>query len=189
MPRAASWSETRTSTRAGRSTASRFSPCWTFYGKPALAVADARVVAAADRFPDQIPNHPNPVTIEEADGNYVTLALGRGHYAFYAHLKPGSVRVERGDRVRRGQVIGELGNSGSSTGPHLHFQVMDAASALASNGLPFVIDQFRLVGKIPPLDDALAASLAANNPVPIDTENAGVRHRELPLGRDVVDFR
>jgi hypothetical protein len=162
---------------------------WTFYGKPVLAVADAKVVAAADRFPDQIPNHPEPVTIEEADGNYVILALGAGRYAFYAHLVPGSIRVEVGDRVRRGQIIGALGNSGSSTGPHLHFQVMNAPSALASDGLPFVIDEFRLVGKIPPLDDALAASLSANDPVPIDTEGAGVRHRQLPMGRDIVDFR
>lgn len=161
---------------------------WTFYGKPVVAVAGARVVAAVDRFPDQIPNQPNAVTLEEADGNYVILALGKGRYAFYAHLKPGSVRVEVGARVRRGQVIGELGNSGSSSGPHLHFQVMNAPSALASDGLPYVIDEFRLVGKIPPLADALAASLAANDPVPIDTEGAGVRHRQLPLGRDVVDF-
>jgi hypothetical protein len=161
---------------------------WTFYDKPVLAVADARVVAAEDRFRDQTPNHPSPVSLEEADGNYVILALGKGRYAFYAHLAPDSVRVEVGDRVRRGQVIGALGNSGSSTGPHLHFQVMNAPSALASDGLPFVIDQFRLVGEIPPLDDALAASLAANDPVPIDTEGAGNRHRQLPMGRDVVDF-
>jgi murein DD-endopeptidase MepM/ murein hydrolase activator NlpD len=162
---------------------------WTFYGKPVLAVAAGRVVAAADRFPDQIPNHPEPVTIEEADGNYVILALGHGRYAFYAHLVPSSVRVEVGERVRRGQVIGALGNSGSSTGPHLHFQVMNAPSALGSDGLPFVIDEFRLVGEIPPLDDQLAASLASGNPVPIDSEGAGIRHRQLPMGRDVVDFR
>jgi murein DD-endopeptidase MepM/ murein hydrolase activator NlpD len=161
---------------------------WTFFGKPVLAVADARVVAAVDRFPDQVPNHPNPVTIEEADGNYVILALGRGRYAFYAHLKSGTVRVEQGDRVHRAQQIGELGNSGSSTGPHLHFQIMNAPSALASDGLPFVLDEFRLVGRIPPLDDALAATLSAGNPAPIDTRGAGLRRRQLPLGRDVVSF-
>jgi len=77
---------------------------WIFYGKPVIAVADARVVGAVDRFSDQIPNHPNPVTLEQADGNHVVLAVGHGRYAFYAHLKPGSVRVKRGDRVRRGEV-------------------------------------------------------------------------------------
>jgi hypothetical protein len=98
---------------------------WVFYGKPVLAVADARVVAAVDRFPDQVPNHPRPVTIDQADGNYIILALGSGRFAFYAHLKPGSVRVKAGDRVRHGEVIARLGNSGSSDW---------AASALPNDG-------------------------------------------------------
>jgi Peptidase family M23 len=164
-------------------------PSWTFYGKPVLAVADARVVAAADRFPDQIPNAPTPVTIREADGNHVILALGDGRYAFYAHLKPNSLRVKRGDRVRRGEVLGQLGNSGSSTGPHLHFHVMNRPSALAADGLPYVFDRFRLAGRIPPLDDSLAASINAGQPVPVEPAAAGVHRRELPLGRDVVAFR
>lgn len=49
------------------------------------------------------------------------LDLGDNRHAFYGHLLPGSLRVKPGDRVRRGQVIGRLGNSGNSTGPHLHF--------------------------------------------------------------------
>jgi hypothetical protein len=162
---------------------------WTFYGKPVIAVADARVVAAVDRFADQIPNHPNPVTLREADGNHVILALGKGRFAFYAHLKPGSVRVERGDRVREGEVLGLLGNSGSSTGPHLHFHVMNRPSALASDGLPYVFDRFRLTGRIPPLDDALLATINAGQPVSVDPTGVGPRRRALPLGRDVVGFR
>ncbi|MEZ5120820.1 MAG: M23 family metallopeptidase [Solirubrobacterales bacterium] len=161
---------------------------WTFYGKPVLAVANARVVAVADRFPDQVPNAPRPVTLEEADGNFVILALGHGRYAFYAHLRPGSVRVQRGDRVRRGQIISELGNSGSSTGPHLHFQVMDRPSALASDGLPYVFSRFTLTGRIPPLDDALMATVEAGQPVLVDRTGHGPRRAELPLGRDVVSF-
>lgn len=163
-------------------------PSWTFYGKPVIAVADAGVVAAVDRFPDQVPNHPRPVNLQQADGNHVILDLGDGRYAFYAHLKPGSVRVERGDRVRRGELIGQLGNSGSSTGPHLHFQVMDSPSPLASDGLPFVFDRFRFTGRIPPLDDALMAAVNAGEPVPVDPAGAGPRRGQLPLGRDVVDF-
>ena len=162
---------------------------WTFYGKKVLAVADARVVIAVDRFPDQIPNDPKPVTIQQADGNYVILALGNGRYAFYAHMKPDSVRVEPGDRVREGEVLGQLGNSGSSTGPHLHFQLMNRPSALASDGLPYVFDRYRLTGRFPPFDDALAAIVNAGQPVPIDSAGAGPHRRELPLGRDVVSFR
>jgi peptidase M23-like protein len=161
---------------------------WVFYGKPVLAVANAKVVAAVDRFPDQIPNHQKPVTLKQADGNYVILALGHGRFAFYAHLKPRSVRVRRGERVRRGQVIARLGNSGSSSGPHLHFQVMDRPSALASDGLPFVFNHFRFDGRIPPLDASLLANINDGRPVPIDRARAGHRLDEFPLGRDVLTF-
>src|SRR4051794_39339030 len=70
-------------------------------------------------------------------GNHVILSLRNGHYAFYAHLQPGSIRVKPGDRVRRGQVLGLLGNSGNSNATHLHFHIMNGDSWFASEGLPF----------------------------------------------------
>ena len=44
-------------------------------------------------------------------------------YALYAHLDTGSIRVKVGDKVQRGQIVGKVGNTGNSTGPHLHFQL------------------------------------------------------------------
>jgi hypothetical protein len=161
---------------------------WTFYDKPVLAVADAKVVRAIDRWPDQIPNAPQPVTLEEADGNYVILRLGKGRFAFYAHLTPDSVTVRRGDRVERGDVIGTLGNSGSSTGPHLHFQLMDRPSALASDGLPYVFDDFRLQGRIPPLTEELAQQVNEGQPIPVTPTPPGRHRDELPRGQDIVRF-
>ncbi|MFJ1709303.1 M23 family metallopeptidase [Kitasatospora sp. NPDC088346] len=114
-------------------------------GVPAVAVAEATVAAA------------------EAGGDVVLLDLGDGRFAGYAHLAPGSVRVRPGDRVRRGQVIGDLAGASGSRGPHLHFQVMDRPSLDDSDGLPFVVDAFRMTGR-------------------------GPRHGELPLARDLVDF-
>jgi murein DD-endopeptidase MepM/ murein hydrolase activator NlpD len=160
---------------------------WVFYGAPVLAVADATVVAAEDRFADQIPDQARPVTLEEADGNHVVLDLGSGRYAFYAHLEPGSVAVRVGDRVCRGQQLGRLGNSGSSTGPHLHFHVSDGISALDADGLPYAFDAFERTGRIPPLDDLLPL-VQAGQPIPVDTAEAGPRTDQLPLGRDVVAF-
>ena len=93
-------------------------------------------------IPDQVPEAPTGVTLENAEGNHVILDLGDGRYALYAHLKPGSITVEVGEQVRQGQVLGELGNSGSSTGPHLHFHVMDAPSGLVADGLPYVFSDF-----------------------------------------------
>ena len=57
-------------------------------------------------------------------------------YPVYAHLQPGSLRVKLGDKVRRGQTLGLVGNSGNSTEPHLHFHITDANSPLGSEGLP-----------------------------------------------------
>jgi len=67
----------------------------------------------------------------------VILKLAKGVFAAYAHLAPGSVRVHRGERVREGQLLGKLGNSGISTGPHLHFQLMNRPEPLDADAACF----------------------------------------------------
>ena len=156
------------------------------YGQPILAVADATVVDVVDRFADQIPNAPRPVGLAEASGNHVILGLGKGRFAEYAHLKPGSISVREGQRVRRGQAMGLTGNSGSSTGPHLHFQVMDAPSAVRSDGLPYGFESFVLDGRLPPLTDALLEEALTGAPITLSGGLTGPHRDELPLGRDVV---
>src|SRR3546814_16291744 len=74
----------------------------------------------------------------DATGNYVALDLGDGRHAFYEHLQPGSIRVVPGQRVRRGEVIAELGLTGDSPGPPLPFHVAAAPSPLRAAGLPVV---------------------------------------------------
>ena len=157
------------------------------YGAPVLAVADARVAQAVDAYQDQVPGQTVGITLANADGNFITLDLGGGRFAFYAHLKPGSVRVKPGETVRRGQQIAESGNTGSSDGPHLHFHVMDGPSPLASDGLPYAFDSFELTGRIPPLAEA-SKYYEAQQPVPIDRGPAGARRNALPLGGAVVRF-
>lgn len=68
-------------------------------------------------------------------GNYVLIDHGQSEFSLYAHLKPGSVRVKPGDQVKAGDVIGNLGSSGNSTEPHLHFQITDKPD-LAGAGIP-----------------------------------------------------
>jgi murein DD-endopeptidase MepM/ murein hydrolase activator NlpD len=80
---------------------------YTIYRKEVLAVADAKVASTIEGMPNETPGTmPENIAIEEADGNSVILDLGGGRYALYAHLDPGSVRVHKGDTVKRGQVIG-----------------------------------------------------------------------------------
>ena len=77
------------------------------------------------------------ITPRTLPGNHVILDLGHGFYAAYAHMIPGSIRVKEGQRVKVGQVLGNLGNSGNSAEPHLHFQIMNAPNFVAAEGLPF----------------------------------------------------
>jgi len=115
------------------------------YGKPILAVADGTVVGTRNDLLDQVPGAlPPNLPIDEADGNFVVLDIGSGLFVNYAHMRPGSVKVKLGDKVKRGDLIGEVGNTGNSQAPHLHLHVMDSASPLASDGLPYVFDSFTI---------------------------------------------
>ena len=121
---------------------------YNIYGKDVLAVADAKVASVIDNLPNQIPGKmPVNIPIEQADGNSIVLDLSGGRYALYAHLKPGSIKVHAGDTVKRGETMALVGNSGNTLEPHLHFHVMNHASGLASNGLPYEIDSFTVTGK------------------------------------------
>jgi len=118
------------------------------YGADVLAVADATVARIKDGVPENSPGEDStavPITDDAELGNYLILDLGAGNYCLYAHLQPGTLRVKAGDRVKRGQSLGFLGNSGSSTEPHLHFQVMNGTSLLAPEGVPYLIDSFELL--------------------------------------------
>ncbi|MFI9190571.1 M23 family metallopeptidase [Streptomyces californicus] len=122
------------------------------FGAPLLAVADATVVVASDGQRDHLSRNSLPalayLMLAEATvrsiagahriiGNHVILDLGGGTYAVYAHLRRGSLRVRAGDRVRAGQEIGHVGNSGNTTEPHLHFHLMDGPDPDAARGVPF----------------------------------------------------
>ena len=119
------------------------------YGKPALAVADARVIVARDGLPENIPGHGDafhpaiPITLDTVTGNTIVLDLGDGQFAHYMHLEPGSLRVKPGDHVRRGQEIARVGASGDAREPHLHFEVTTASKFAAGEGLPYLIDRYR----------------------------------------------
>ena len=118
------------------------------YGSDLLAVADGIVASLKDGIPENVPGATSravPITPETIGGNYVILDIGGGRFAFYAHIQPGSLRVKLGGRVRRGQLIGLVGNSGNSTEPHLHFHVTDGNTPLESEGFPYVIGSWEVM--------------------------------------------
>ncbi|MFJ3969553.1 M23 family metallopeptidase [Streptomyces parvus] len=122
------------------------------FGAPLLAVADGTVVTASDGQRDHLSRNSLPGLVylmliegtvrsylgaRRIVGNHVILDLGDGTYAVYAHVRRGSLRVKAGDTVRAGQQIGGVGNSGNSSEPHLHFQLMDSPDLDGARGVPF----------------------------------------------------
>jgi hypothetical protein len=120
------------------------------YGAKVSSVANGKVVFIRDGLPEQTPNAPIVGVERTLDfgGNHVVVRIGHGVYAYYAHLQPGSIDVQKGEHVKTGQLIGKLGNSGTSTGPHLHFGLSSGPESLTSNSLPFVFDRYTWAGSV-----------------------------------------
>jgi murein DD-endopeptidase MepM/ murein hydrolase activator NlpD len=93
----------------------------------------------------------------------------------FAHLQQHSIRVHLHDKVKRGQRIAKVGDSGNTTGPHLHFQLMDRNAALASEGIPYVFDRFSFLGFGADFEESHHPNEPRRNDLPIDTEVIGVQ--------------
>ncbi|MFF7388480.1 M23 family metallopeptidase [Streptomyces scabiei] len=160
------------------------------YRQPVVASAGGRVVEVQDGLPDQTPPVTPPTPpIEDTVGNHVTVEVAPGRYLLYAHLTPGSLRVREGDRVEPGQVLGLIGNSGNSTTPHLHFQVMTTAEFFPTDSPPFTFRQFRVVGQVEPRiwDDNLGLQPTGVLPI-TPSPHDGPHRARYPLDREVLEF-
>jgi hypothetical protein len=158
---------------------------WIGYGADVLAVADGVVRDVRDGQAEHPPltaqPEPESLTAHGLFGNYVVLEIEPGVYANYAHLQRGSLKVRVGERVRRGQLLGRLGQSGNSAAPHLHFHLSSAATFEGSEGLPFAFDRFDLLGP-----ETEAQLFGQGEPwTPATTEH---RQAQLPLNDVVIGF-
>ena len=163
---------------------------WYTYGVDLVAVADGTVASVINDRPDETPRVPVTAVREPKDysGNQVSLQISPGVWAIYAHVQPGSITVEPGDQVTKGQVVGKLGNTGNSSGPHLHFQLADGPEILSSNSLPFALDSYRLAGSIDP--DQLSAPNEPDGSAPVLTVDgpSGQQADTYPLTYTVTDL-
>jgi len=123
---------------------------WYGYNVEVFAVADGVISSTRDDFSES-PTLSDQVKYDSrlATGNYISIKISNGQYAFYEHLKPGSILVKPGQRVKKGEVIARVGFTGQSTGPHLHFHLSNRDSPLGAEGLPFVFENFSLLGSYP----------------------------------------
>lgn len=92
------------------------------YGKEILAPASGKVVQVMDQLTDQFPGEMNE---NNPEGNFIIIQHAMNEYSMLAHLRERSIVVSEGELVKVGQMIGACGNSGNSSEPHLHFQIMD----------------------------------------------------------------
>lgn len=138
------------------------------------------VAVRADLPENTPPDLPAQTTVDTAPGNRVVEALGGGRFALYAHLQTGSIRVVPGRPVGRGEVLGLVGNTGNSTEPHLHFHLSGGPAPLGANGFPFVIDRFRVEGRVTGLG-GLVPRFAPPDP-------PRARTAEMPLQGDILAF-
>lgn len=160
------------------------------YRQPIVAAADGTVVRALDGLPNttSLPGPPPIPPIEDTVGNHVIIEIAPGLYTLYGHMDTGSVRVEVGDRVELGQELGLIGSSGNSTTPHLHFHVQTTETFFPTDGVPYVFNEFELLGWVPERiwDDDLG--LQPTGVLPFEEFDPTERHDELPLDRTVIRF-
>lgn len=114
------------------------------FGRPIVAPAAAVVAFVLDGVPDNVPGEMNP---RMPAGNYVVLDHGAGEYSFLAHLREGTVHVSEGDRVETGDLLGECGNSGNTSEPHLHYHLQTTPELGAGAGLPAQFNDYLADGE------------------------------------------
>jgi hypothetical protein len=155
-----------------------------YFGDEVHSATAGKVVGVLDNVPETpAGSFPPSITAEKAGGNHVVVAIGGGRYAFYAHLQPGSIRVKLGQKVKVGQTLGLLGNSGNSDAPHLHFHIMSTPHPLAANGIPYRFSNFTVEGTL-----TNTAGIQEGETAKIEPIERGPRHAELPLTNQVIAF-
>ena len=153
------------------------------YDTPIKAVAAGAIAATLDGVPENTPESPEfatALTLANVGGNFIAERIGDGRYVMYAHLKPGSLTVKPGDQVAAGQILAHLGNTGSSTEPHLHLQVCDAPSFLGSNGIPYEFDAYAL--------EKYRIDRKDGQPIHLTIEGSTGVKRETPMEDELVTF-
>ena len=115
------------------------------FGVPIYAAGNGRVAAIHDGEPDHRSfNQAERANRETAGyGNYVIIDHLNGEYSLFAHLKQGSVRVKIGQQVKEGEIVAQMGSSGDSLFPHLHYEVRTGVGAKEIEGLPSYFTRFR----------------------------------------------
>ena len=161
---------------------------WKGYGVELISVADGTIVGTKDGIIENEPLSEEmavKITLETLGGNYIIIDIGNNIYAFYGHLIPNSLKVKIGDKVKKGQIIGLLGNSGNSDCPHLHFHLESKSNAFfGGEGMPYLIKEFTELRKY---TDKEITNIFEGNNVQLDSLKPTEKHNELPIGYGLIE--
>ena len=130
---------------------------YSIFGSNVMTIGDGTVVEIGDKFPDSEMNNPKSYSEDFFNklsnrmvpligikntilGNFVIIEHKSKEFSVYAHLKENSLCVKKGNKVKQGDVIAKVGNTGRSTSPHLHFQLIDSINIFEANGLPIMFN-------------------------------------------------
>ena len=114
------------------------------FGRPVVSPGDGVIIEMIDGVVDNQPGVLNPL---EPAGNYVVIDHGNNEYSYLAHFKQGSVAVIAGQRVKTGQYLGQCGNSGNSSEPHVHYHMQNTPYLNIGDGLPVQFKNYLADGK------------------------------------------
>lgn len=145
------------------------------FGESVYAMADGRVLQVVNGISDHTPGRPDSTN---PDGNFVLMEVA-DEYLVYAGLQKGSVALKPGDPIKRGDLVGRIGNSGSSAEPELRIRLITAPDPMRATGLEFGFQSFEWLGWLKGAD-ALRRKFPNAEP--------GTRRKETPPSGSIVRF-
>ena len=166
---------------------------WICYGNNIYSMTAGTVHHTNDGLNDQLPGSlPDPSQYRSTDdvlGNSIVIQYNN-MFILYAHLVNNSLRVKKGDIVYPGQLLGKLGNSGNSSGPHLHIHICDSPLIFGSNGIGFGFKNFIHYGNydIQRFDNVDSVTELIGNNILSSSVNPTKRMNETPMQGDIVIF-
>jgi hypothetical protein len=156
------------------------------YDQPIYNVAAGKVVDMSDGMAENVPHSQKyavSLDFNNAAGNHVVVEIAPHRYVLYAHIRPGTVQVKLGEEVGAGQIVGHVGNTGSSAEPHLHMHIDDQPSFLGGNGVPYAFSSGEASGPV----EANVGSPTAVYFGPIGPQNPFVN--DYPAENALVTFK
>jgi len=115
------------------------------FGKPLYAPCNGEVVLVVDGVKENKPGMLNPIYVP---GNTVIIKTAKGEYLFFAHFKQHSILVKQGQQVKQGDQLGQCGNTGNSSEPHLHFHIQNTEDMNVATGVKCYFDQIMVNGQL-----------------------------------------